>query len=179
MRQSTSPIARLARSVAALAIAVACAFPTSASAQLCGDVNDSGMVTTGDALSVLRYSVGQDVNLVKHGGQKFWYWPHNLYLYIANNAGFVGLGIFLMLLASFWKISKSRVTDLRDPDYVEAYLFVVRAQLVFFMVDQFKIEYWRNPTYQFQVWLMFAFWVAAARLAETQRKALAPIPAHA
>ena len=115
----------------------------------------------------------------ERGGQKFWYWPHNLYLYIANNAGFVGLGIFLMLLASFWKISKSRVTDLRDPDYVEAYLFVVRAQLVFFMVDQFKIEYWRNPTYQFQVWLMFAFWVAAARLAETQRKALAPIPAHA
>ena len=115
----------------------------------------------------------------ERGGQKFWYWPHNLYLYVANNVGFIGLGIFLVLLATFWKITKSKVTDLRDPDYVEAYLFIARAQLVFFLVDQIKIEYWRNPTYQFQVWLMFAFWVAAARLAEGQRKALVPSPAHA
>lgn len=115
----------------------------------------------------------------ERGGQKFWYWPHNLYLYVANNVGFIGLGIFFIMLASFWRITKSKVNDLRSPDYVESYLFVARAQLVFFLVDQFKIEYWRNPTYQFQVWLMFAFWVAAARLADQQRRLSTSPAVHA
>ena len=115
----------------------------------------------------------------ERGGIKFWYWPHNLYLFVANYSGFIGLAIFLGLMATFWKMTRSRAPNITDPDYVEAYLFVARAQIVFFLVDQFKIEYWRNPTYQFQVWLMFAFWVAASRLADRQRAGLLPIPARA
>lgn len=115
----------------------------------------------------------------ERGGIKFWYWPHNLYLYIANNVGFIGLGIFFAILYSFWKLTRSNANSLTDPDFVESYLFIARAQLVYFMVDQIKIEYWRNPTYQFQVWLLFAFWVAAGRLAERQRKGLLPIPTSA
>lgn len=111
----------------------------------------------------------------ERGGLKFWYWPHNLYLYVANNVGFIGLAIFLVLLHSFWRITRSRATTFSDPNFIESYLFMARAQLVFFLVDQFKIEYWRNPNYQFQVWLMFAFWVAAERLARQQRAGLIPV----
>lgn len=67
MRKSPCSVLRLARSTLLLTLAVACALPLPASAQLCGDVNDNGSVTTGDALSVLRYSVGQDVNLICDG----------------------------------------------------------------------------------------------------------------
>ena len=49
------------------AFALVCALPRPASAQLCGDVNDSGKVTTTDALSVLRAAVGQQVSLVCDG----------------------------------------------------------------------------------------------------------------
>lgn len=50
---------------AALFLLVIVAPP--ARAQVCGDVNDSGSVTTGDALSVLRYAVGQEVDLICGG----------------------------------------------------------------------------------------------------------------
>jgi hypothetical protein len=40
---------------------------SSSAAQVCGDVNDSGGVTTGDALAVLRKAVGQPVALVCGG----------------------------------------------------------------------------------------------------------------
>lgn len=66
MRHLTLPTVRLARSFAAT-LAVTCALALPASAQMCGDVNDNGSVTTGDALSVLRYAVGQEVNLICDG----------------------------------------------------------------------------------------------------------------
>jgi len=48
-----------------LAIVLSCASP--ASAQICGDVNDNGAVTTTDALNVLRVAVGQDIPLICDG----------------------------------------------------------------------------------------------------------------
>lgn len=116
---------------------------------------------------------------VEHG-LKVWFWPHNLYLYILNAVGFLGLGTFLWLMATFWRISKPQVDSPAHPDYARAYLLIVHAQIVFFMVDQFKIEFWRNPTYQFIVWLMFAFWVAAYRVAPPLgAPAASPVPVPA
>jgi hypothetical protein len=43
------------------------ALASGAGAQVCGDVNDSGTVTTSDALGVLRKAVGQPVSLVCSG----------------------------------------------------------------------------------------------------------------
>lgn len=127
---------------------------------------------------------GMEHPLIGHGlyysaerGLKTWYWPHNLYLYVFNAVGFIGLGIFLWLMVSFWRALRTPVDNLADPDYTRAYMLVGQAQLVFFMVDQFKIEYWRNPTYQFQIFLMFAFWIAAHRVASHEaalRSAAAP-----
>lgn len=117
--------------------------------------------------------------LIGHGpyysaerGLKFWYWPHNLYLYVGNAVGLIGLAIFLWLMWTFWKLTKPTVDTPAHPDYAKAYLLIAHVQLVFFLVDQFKIEYWRNPTYQFQVWLMFALWVSAWRVANPPRPTL-------
>ena len=51
--------------------------------------------------------------------------------------------------------------SLTDPSYPRAFLVVAHVMLVLFMVDQLKIEYLRNPIFQFQVWMLFASIVAA------------------
>jgi len=114
-------------------------------------------------------------------GLTFWYWPHNLFMFIGNCFGFLGLSFFLWLL---WKLLRTSVpmTDrLDDPSYAKAFLLVAHVQLVIFLVDELKIEYLRNPVYQFQIWLMFSSLVATALIARSAKPAalpaIAPSPA--
>jgi O-antigen ligase len=93
-------------------------------------------------------------------GHEFW-WPHNVYLFIANLYGFPGLGLYLALLFGLWTIMRPKVDDLRHPSYADAYLIVARTQLIMFALNELKIDYLRNPIYQFQVWQMFGTWTAA------------------
>jgi hypothetical protein len=102
------------------------------------------------------YSIAHGINS--------WYWPHCLYLYIANIVGVFGLTFFMWLLWAFWRATRPRVDRFNDPSYTESYLFLARVQCLYFLVDQIKIEYLRNSTYQFQIWLMFALWVSADRV---------------
>ena len=83
-------------------------------------------------------------------------WPHCLYLYVANNVGFIGIAVFLWLFWTLMRMSRPRTDDLRHGDFVNSYLIVADIQLVVFLIDETKIEYLRNDNYQFQVWLMFA-----------------------
>jgi putative inorganic carbon (HCO3(-)) transporter len=92
-------------------------------------------------------------------------WPHNVYLYVANLIGFVGLGFFLWLLVRMLWLVRPVTDDFRHPDYAKAALVVAQAQLVIFMVNEIKIDYLRNGIYQFVVWVMFASMVAAGMIA--------------
>jgi O-antigen ligase len=112
-------------------------------------------------------------------GIDFWFWPHNGYLYIGNMVGFVGLGCYLWLLFRMWHLSRPATLDLKDPNYARAYLSIAHVQLVVFIVDQVKIDFLRNPIYPYQVWLLFAFVVAAHRLARPATPAPLPAPATA
>ena len=94
-------------------------------------------------------------------GARIYYFPHSLYLFVANNVGFIGLGVFLWLLWTLFRITRPLTDDLRHPDLVQSYMIIARVQLVVFIVDEIKIEYLRNEIYMFQVWLMFAMMVAA------------------
>ena len=94
-------------------------------------------------------------------GTHIYYWPHSLYLYVANNVGFIGLGVFLWLLWTLFRITRPLTDDLRHPDLLQSYMIIARAQLVVFLVDEIKIEYLRNDIYAVQVWMMFALMVAA------------------
>lgn len=97
-----------------------------------------------------------------YSGARIYPWPHSLYLYVANNVGFIGLAVTVWLLATLFRMTRPTTDNLRDGDYRESYLLVARAQLVIFLVDQAKVEYLRNAVYQFQVWLLFGLMAAAA-----------------
>lgn len=90
-----------------------------------------------------------------------WWWPHNVYLFITNLVGFPGLGFFLMILGGLVMLLRPVVDDLRHESYADAYLIVARTQLFMFMLNELKIDYLRNPIYQFQVWQFFGTWTAA------------------
>jgi len=109
--------------------------------------------------------------LIGHGpyysartGAHMWFWPHCLYLFVANNVGFIGLGIFLWLLWTLFRLSRPPTNDLRHGGSVQSFLIIGHVQLVVFIVDEIKIEYLRNMIYPFQVWVMFALIVAAYRI---------------
>src|SRR5207244_3516077 len=91
---------------------------------------------------------------------EFW-WPHNVYLFIANLVGFPGLGFFLMILAGLFVILRPQVDDMKHASYADAYLILARTQLIVFMFNELKIDYLRNDIYQFQVWQLFGTWTAA------------------
>jgi O-antigen ligase len=126
--------------------------------------------------------------LIGHGpyyspqtGTHIWYWPHDVYLYVANLVGLVGLAFFLALLIMMFMLSSRGSDDMRDPNYARAYLLIAHVQLFVFMIDEVKIEYLRNRTYQFEIWLMFAMLVAAYRVAfpRIEQHAVAPLRAAA
>jgi O-antigen ligase len=104
---------------------------------------------------------------VEHGTEA-WFWPHNLYLFIANLVGFVGLGIFLWLMGTLWRISVPKTDRIGDPNYARAFLLVAHVQLVTFLIDEIKIEFLRNPIYIFQIWVLFASIVAAYQITKTE-----------
>lgn len=96
-------------------------------------------------------------------------WPHNVYLYYANIVGFIGLGFFLLILLQFWRMTRPRTDDVVHGPYADAFLIVARAQFVLFVVNEFKIDYLRNPIYQMLVWVMFSAWTAAWKVSSEQR----------
>ncbi len=97
-------------------------------------------------------------------GAHHFYFPHSGYLFVANNIGFIGFGVFAWLLWTLYRITRPSTDDLGHPDVLKAYQVIARTQLVVFLVDQTKIEYLRSQNYEFQVWLMFALMVAAYQI---------------
>ena len=110
-------------------------------------------------------------------GLHFWYWPHDVYLYVANTIGLIGLGCFLWLLGTLWRISRPDTDRLDDPDFVRGYLLIAHVMLLVFLVDEVKIEFLRNTIYLFQPWILFSTIVAAHRLrrAQVESSALTPL----
>jgi O-antigen ligase len=88
-------------------------------------------------------------------------WPHNGYLYVASLVGVVGLGFFLWIIGQLWAMSRPTVDTPQHPSYARAYMLVAHVQMLLFIIDQTKIDFLRNPIYQFQVWILFASITAA------------------
>src|SRR5262249_48027589 len=101
-------------------------------------------------------------------GLTLWFWPHCLYLFIGNYIGFVGFAAFIWMLWGLFRSSMPTTDRLGDPSYAKAFLLTAHVQLVIFLVDEVKIEYLRNPVYQFQVWAMFSTLVATSLIVKRQ-----------
>jgi O-antigen ligase len=99
------------------------------------------------------------------------FWPHNVYLFYASTVGFVGLGFFLLILLGFARITAPTVDSLRHHDYARACQILIQAQFVAFVVNEFKIDYLRNPIYTPVVWAMFSMWVATYFVARSSQEA--------
>jgi len=108
-------------------------------------------------------------------GIRLWYWPHNLPLFIGNCFGFLGFGAYAWMIVNLWRACRPQTDQLGHSDYVAAYMIALRVQLAIFIVDEMKIEYLRNPNYQYQVWVLFAMIATAWGIA---RGAGVPEPAR-
>jgi len=97
-------------------------------------------------------------------GNQIYHWPHSLFLFVANNVGFIGVAVFLWLLWTLFRITRPTTDDLRHPDFLRSFMIIARVQMVVFLVDEIKVEYLRNEIYPFQVWVMFALMVAAYQI---------------
>jgi hypothetical protein len=101
-------------------------------------------------------------------GTELWYWPHCLYLYLGNLIGLTGLGCFVWLMASLWRISMPQGDRLGDSSYARGFLLAGHVQLLVFLVDEIKIEFMRNSIYIFQIWILFASIVIAHRITKEE-----------
>lgn len=104
------------------------------------------------------------------------FWPHNGYLYYLHTVGILGTGAFLWLLGRmyFASLRKARWSFTDRTGYARMLLGVFNVTLVVFMVDHAKIEYLRNPHYQFWPWIIFGMTVATYNVVRQQEEAVAP-----
>ena len=124
--------------------------------------------------------IGHGPYYARQTGTHQWFWPHNGYLYIANLVGAIGLGFYVAILVGLMRCSSREASDdLRDVSYARAFLLIGNAQILLFVIDQTKIDYLRNPIYEFEVWILFAMVVSAYRIATAERAAAARLPAAA
>ncbi|MGH7742394.1 MAG: O-antigen ligase family protein [Candidatus Eiseniibacteriota bacterium] len=109
-------------------------------------------------------------------------WPHDIFLYVANLVGIVGLVFFVLILVQIFRFTRTSHLDLHDPSHSRAFLPVAHTMFAVFLIDEIKIDYLRNGIYQFEVWIFFAMLVAASRLASArpvQVPSPMPVPAAA
>lgn len=137
----------------------------------------AGTWTNAWARALVHPLIGQGPYYAAMKGYDNW-WPHNVYLYYANILGFTGLGVFLWLMWRMLRGTWPSTDSLKHPSYARSYLLVAHVQLVIFMCNEFKIDYLRNPIYQFTVWMMFAS-MAAAMMIVRDADARAAVPAPA
>jgi O-antigen ligase len=112
-------------------------------------------------------------------GVRQFYWPHNNYLLYWYLIGFLGLAAFLFILYRLWRETGRHADRLDHPSYTRGLLLALRAMLVLFVIDQVKIDYLRNESYSFWVWLFFGLVVAAGRLARQEAEGVVPAAAPA
>jgi len=109
----------------------------------------------------------------KQEGVKQMYWPHNIYLMYWHMLGILGLAAFLWLLWRLWRETERASPHLGHPAYASSLLLALRAMLILFVVDEIKIDYLRNPTYSYWVWMFFGLIVVAGRIAKQEAPAVA------
>ena len=77
-------------------------------------------------------------------------YPHNLYLYLILSIGLFGL-LSYSILFFYLSINRGKNT----PKDLEVLSLFMKAALLLFLIDQVKIEFFRNSTYQHIIWSIF------------------------
>jgi hypothetical protein len=114
----------------------------------------------------------------QYGQEKLtrFFWPHNGYLYYLHTIGILGTGAFLWIVIRLWtKSSQQSSSSLWSDDYPRSLLLVWHMMITIFMIDQLKIEYLRNPDYQFFPWIVFGLTVATMNVVKARGAEVVPL----
>ena len=118
------------------------------------------------------YDLGKSESLTGHG-LYVWIWPHNQYLYYLHTVGFLGLAAFLFIALRLLFLSvRERAPHLSDGSYPRALMLTLSVMMVVFLVDQTKIDYLRNPIYQYYPWMIMGLIAATHRILRQQEARL-------
>lgn len=99
------------------------------------------------------------------------HWPHSVYLFYWYIGGILALLSYLFLLYRLFKHSRKwMVNTFGHPSYPRAAMTMLYICLIMFMIDQIKIDYIRNSTYTYFVWIFFGLIAAATRICEHEQK---------
>ncbi len=106
------------------------------------------------------------------------FWPHNAYLHYWNIVGLLGLGGLMWFLYNLFKASAVgfKYSIVRGP-FPYAISKIFNVMLVILLVDMLKIDFVRNSTYVYSVWLLFGLIAATRRIIyEREKKGKRPAP---
>lgn len=104
-------------------------------------------------------------------------WPHNQYIYYVHTVGLLGATAFLFIaLRLLYLSARSRGRGLREASYAKSLMVVLHVMLAAFLLDQYKIDYLRNPSYQYFPWMLMGLIAASYRIikAEESRSRASP-----
>jgi hypothetical protein len=98
------------------------------------------------------------------------FWPHSLYLFYFNVVGLFGLGAFIFFI---YRIIKSTLVGVKaslvTSPFPEALMKILHVIIIIFLIDQIKIEYVRNNTYTYYVWILFGLVIVTYNIIIKQR----------
>jgi len=98
-------------------------------------------------------------------------WPHNQYLFYLHTVGLIGTGAFLFItLRVLWLSFRWKAPGLDEASYPRSLMTALHVMLLVFLVDQIKIDYLRNQTYQYFPWLLMGLIVATYRIIRAQEE---------
>lgn len=107
------------------------------------------------------WSVGDGNRYAWFGDLDYYWWRadhHNLYLCLIPIFGWIGTGLFLFLIFTIMhKTSKSRYNKSLNNKYLNAISTSLLILLLFFLIDEYKINATRSPHYFLLVWLLLGF----------------------
>lgn len=102
-------------------------------------------------------------------GLYLWGWPHCQYIYYAITVGLFGLCAFVFIALKLLYISaRSKGRSLREPSYAKSLMVVLHVMLATFLLDQVKIDYLRNGSYQYFPWMLMGLIAATHRIIKAE-----------
>jgi hypothetical protein len=91
------------------------------------------------------------------------FWPHSAYLHFLNDFGIFGTAGVLLLLYRLFRTSFKEVRhSLVTSPFPTALMKTLNVTLVILVIDMIKIDFQRNPNYQYFIWVIFAL-ISASR----------------
>ncbi len=114
------------------------------------------------------YDLGKSEGITGKGLYTY-LWPHNQYLYYAHTVGLLGRArSSSSRLRLLYLSARSKARGLREASYAKSLMVVLHVMLAAFLLDQYKIDYLRNASYQYFPWMLMGLIAATYRIIKAE-----------